>query len=633
MSLRKLKSLLKNESGNFAIIFAITAFPILGAASLAVDYSNMQQERSHIQQSLDAAALATAKELATGTSGEALEAYARDFFEANLPSSIEASRVELEVEVKTTEVTDDQGNTANQKTLFMNANLEYNSFIAQIVGHDQFTLGISSEVAMGNMTVEVALVIDNSGSMGSNGRMTLAKQTATQMIETVHSASSFSNKPDPAKFALVPFAASVNIGSGNAGMNWMDTRGLSPMHHENLDWYNTYYTPNSKRWNGAAFEERIAGVWTAKSRFDIYNVLNTNWAGCVEMRPWPHNTQDTVAFNNSQDGIPATSQTASADDRAKFFVPMFAPSEPGKKKVTSTGGSSSNDYYSYSNDYLGKTSSWTDRADWRKQTGASTVVWTTESQNPGHTGSGTNTVIGVANGQNSRQNWIWRYQAADLDNQIPSLGSSFGPNYSCTTSPITPLTTDKQNALNAVNAMQPSGNTNIQEGVAWGWRALSPQEPFTGGREVGDAENRKYMIVLTDGNNTYGTSSNPNGSSYAAWGYAKHDRIEDGLTNSDLAGTPYQNTSLNTYEKKMNAHTVQTCNNAKADGVTVFTIAFDVPNGSSVKQMLETCSGSGIIDGKPVLTAGNYYYDVNGAEIEDAMASIASQISDMRIMK
>ncbi|MEZ5791108.1 MAG: hypothetical protein R3D34_10080 [Nitratireductor sp.] len=58
----------------------------------------------------------------------------------------------------------------------------------------------------------------------------------------------------------------------------------------------------------------------------------------------------------------------------------------------------------------------------------------------------------------------------------------------------------------------------------------------------------------------------------------------------------------------MNAHTVQTCNNAKAAGVTVFTIAFDVRDGSSVKEMLNACAGSGVIDGEPVLSSGNFLF-------------------------
>ena len=632
MILKKLTSMLRNESGNFAIIFAICAFPAIGAASLALDYSNMSRERNMVQHSLDAAALATAKQMASGTTGEALEQYARDFFDANLPSTIAANRVDLDVNIKTEMTENKDGNLVPQKTLALNASLDYNTFIANVVGQDEFQIGISSQVAMGNMTVEVALVIDNSGSMGGT-RINLAKSTAKDLITTVYNASGFSNKTDPVKFALVPFAASVNIGADNANANWMDKNGWSPIHHENLDWFT--YTANPVRSNQTGFQQQVNGSWKWLTRQDVYSMLGTSWQGCVEMRQWPYNTTDDAVLLSNTAGYTRVLNNSTAELKKQLFVPMFAPAEPGNKKVTSTSGSSSNDSYTYPNDYLGKSSSWTSRADWRQPTSATTAKWITSSDYPGYTGSGSNTVPGQANGQNSRQNWIWRYEAAAIDNQISSSVSNWGsgPNASCTTQPITALTTTQSTIETAVNNMIANGNTNIQEGVAWGWRTLSPKEPFTGGREYDDTENRKYMIVLTDGNNTYGTTSNPNGSSYAAWGYEKHDRIEEGLASADLAGTIYSGQNLNTYEKKMNAHTLQTCNNAKAAGVTVFTIAFDVSNGSSVKQMLDACAGSGIVDGKPLMASGTFYFDVNGTGIQDAMASIATQISDIRIMK
>ena len=53
-------------------------------------------------------------------------------------------------------------------------------------------------------------------------------------------------------WALVPFAASVNVGPGNAGAAWMDTQGLSPVHHENFDWTVALSDPApGDRWRGA----------------------------------------------------------------------------------------------------------------------------------------------------------------------------------------------------------------------------------------------------------------------------------------------------------------------------------------------------------------------------------------------
>ncbi|MEZ5791109.1 MAG: hypothetical protein R3D34_10085 [Nitratireductor sp.] len=176
----------------------------------------------------------------------------------------------------------------------------------------------------------------------------------------------------------------------------------------------------------------------------------------------------------------------SSDDLKKqLFVPMFAPSEPYRYYTMKDYRGymrNYNDWYSYGYNYT---------YDWKR---SDNVTFESDSDNR------------QAN-QNSRQNWIFRYQNNDLWGGVTYSGQ--GPNYGCTTNPFTELTKTQSTIESAVNAMQPNGNTNIQEGVAWGWRTLSPGEPFTEGREYNDEENRKYMIVLTDGNNTYNTVNNP----------------------------------------------------------------------------------------------------------------------------
>ncbi len=41
------------------------------------------------------------------------------------------------------------------------------------------------------------------------------------------------------KIALVPFASSVNLGAKYRGADWLDMRGWSSVHHENIDWAGT----------------------------------------------------------------------------------------------------------------------------------------------------------------------------------------------------------------------------------------------------------------------------------------------------------------------------------------------------------------------------------------------------------
>jgi len=63
MILNLLRRFRRDTSGNFAITFGITIFPILFLAGLAVDYSAIARERSRLQESADSAAFYAVKEL------------------------------------------------------------------------------------------------------------------------------------------------------------------------------------------------------------------------------------------------------------------------------------------------------------------------------------------------------------------------------------------------------------------------------------------------------------------------------------------------------------------------------------------------------------------------------------------
>ncbi len=77
--------------------------------------------------------------------------------------------------------------------------------------------------------------------------------------------------------------------------------------------------------------------------------------------------------------------------------------------------------------------------------------------------------------------------------------------------------------------MKADGGTNILEGVMWGWRTLSPNAPFADGRnynwESGRIKNRKFIVVMTDGDNVWNALNNPNGSIYSPFGYFKDNRL------------------------------------------------------------------------------------------------------------
>lgn len=140
-----------------------------------------------------------------------------------------------------------------------------------------------------------------------------------------------------------------------------------------------------------------------------------------------------------------------------------------------------------------------------------------------------------------------------------SVAAAPGPNALCDSRPILPLTEHKS-AVEAVLAqMHAKVSTNILD-LMWGWRVLSPEEPFTQGRPHGDSENNKYLILMTAGETIHRAAANHNKSIYHAFGYASNGRLGATATSTALIG-------------QMNNKTRAACENAKAAGITVYTIA------------------------------------------------------------
>jgi hypothetical protein len=117
----------------------------------------------------------------------------------------------------------------------------------------------------------------------------------------------------------------------------------------------------------------------------------------------------------------------------------------------------------------------------------------------------------------------------------------------------------------------------------------------------------------------------------------------DGLSASDLSGTIYAGRSFDLtpesnsdFELIMNAHTAQACENIKKDGISIYTIAYDLSGSSQsnpTKQLMEACSGTGVKEGRDVISGVQFYHDADGANLQDTFDEIASSISAMRISR
>ena len=103
--------------------------------------------------------------------------------------------------------------------------------------------------------------------------------------------------------------------------------------------------------------------------------------------------------------------------------------------------------------------------------------------------------------------------------------------------------------------MKPYAWTHIAVGVEFGYQMLSPNAPFTQGVSFGDADTQKFMVVLTDGEQT-----------------------EPGFGPSGIRTVSQGENNLEAL-----------CASAKKDGITIITMAFDL-NDTTTRKRLKNCS-------------------------------------------
>lgn len=196
--------LLANRKGNFAINFALMSALIFLAAGLAVDYVQSLSNRTEISNALDAATLATGRALAIGeisTTGTDAQDYLMAIFAANVgDDTFDTGTYALE------NFTLDTDNN----TLAASVSIEQPlTFLRIGLDKSRQTVTSSSEVTFGIGTIEVAMALDVTGSMGGS-RITALKSAASLGITELLSANS--DTEENVRISLVPYSKAVNAG-------------------------------------------------------------------------------------------------------------------------------------------------------------------------------------------------------------------------------------------------------------------------------------------------------------------------------------------------------------------------------------------------------------------------------------
>jgi Mg-chelatase subunit ChlD len=142
----------------------------------------------------------------------------------------------------------------------------------RIMGQEQVTISASAEVLWGMKKLNLALALDNTGSMAWNGKMTALKQAAHNLLDTLQKAA---KEPGDVKVSIVPFAVDVNVGTSNVNASWIDWEDWDK---QNGTCSSSYYTSyNSCIWAGKTWTPKDHGQWNGcvKDRDQNNDVLNT----------------------------------------------------------------------------------------------------------------------------------------------------------------------------------------------------------------------------------------------------------------------------------------------------------------------------------------------------------------------
>jgi hypothetical protein len=351
---------------------------------------------------------------------------------------------------------------------------------------------------------------------------------------------------------------------------------VDPVTYANASWLDLN-AKSSLHWQNVSKDPVLgAPVAGLKSRFDIFKKLalsNSSWAwgGCLESLPYPLNVTDVAPTASNLDS---------------YYVPLFAPDELGTSPLSVTANNS------YMDDGV-------------------SILNQCNSLNP--------------------DSGARMFQGCKYATPKNIRTSQPGPNWMCDARALTRLTNTKTTLLSEISQLDAAGNTDIHEGIMWGWRTISPYSVFADGAAYKSAtvNTVKIIVLMTDGTNTWtDDNSNPvTGSYYSAYGY--YNNADGSTPKSPTSRFPASvvapSTSANA-RTAIDTLTNEACTNIKAAGVTVYTVGFSVssdPIDSAGQTLLQNCATQ----------TSNYFLASDSTALNTAFGSIAQGIGQLRLTK
>jgi Mg-chelatase subunit ChlD len=559
----------RDEEGAVAVLVAAAVIPLIGALGLATDTARGYMVKARLSQALDAAALAGGKNIF----GADRDADIQMFFDANFPPGT------LGADVSDLDITVNEDKTV----LGISATAKINTTFMRVLGLDELTVAASTEVSRQIDQLDVVLSIDTSGSMGSPyTKIEGARDAAEDLVDILFGVNEVS--PTIEIESVTYSLLNIGVVNWNAKANvTVAGQAFDPAQTTSETVTPAFVNPVT----GAA-QDRV--YFANNSPVPLLSPPDANWKGCVYAR--------YIGDANKYPGDPVTVSNNTNDaDLSLGQVTVGTKQWFGWEPIrTLEGEPRGGDWDDDPPD--NETSSYWEGRD-RNCDGA---YW-----NDGD--------LNAPSGQPD----YYPVAVPDRPSYWSQARSSIGWNTECTRCPqvgILPLTTVKQDVVDLIQDLEPDGNTNIPQGLAWAWEVLMPSVPFTEAVETVPFPRQRAIVLLTDGETVGG-----NGDAYKG---RFGSGANAGTTNNSAHGyMPSPPDAANT-RNNLNNRLKRLAANIKAQGIRLYVIQFD-NNSTTLTNLL-----------KAVATEPNepfYYNAPTEAELMVAFQQIANNLSKLRLSK
>ena len=564
-----------DTAGSVYLMMAAALIPITGLMGGAVDFGRAYLVNSKLQAAVDAAAVVGVREQqlnsATGP-GSSTWVKIEQYRTANFPNSYMGSVLnspQIAVSRQFTSIKVDVDVAGHIPTTFL-----------RVLGMQSLSVGAKATAQAGERSnaIEAMLVLDNTGSMASNGGMVAMKAAAKDFVNIVYNNQ---NTIDDVAIGMLPYNITVNVG------RLLRASRSNAVEDYNSNVWRKFYDADpiqGESWKGCVMADP-----TKVSLNSDVNVLDADVFDIGKTLPGERTANGSVTMPPVRPFIYPAIQVQSFDTVNNLYK-FLSDTENRDEKLINANPVLRRAFWDRFGDTACKNS----------QTGRDCDIDTARIPNYGT--YATSKVYGHKSGQSL-------------------VGPS--PNYECPSEAL-PVQYDRQRTalikyIDEENSALPNIGTIHTPAMTWGYRLLARDDVFprtkSSSRPV-----KRVLIFLTDGNfdsNDRGRKADgkaPFDTAYTAYG-----TYEDRLVSTTTTASSFIAAMIPRFSK--------TCQAAKRDGIQIYTITFALSNsgdGPKTKTMFKACATD---------PNTHYFETTNAATLSAAFRSIASDLVDLHLSR